>query len=57
MTVAYEQLIHLLDEREVRYDSNDDSQSICADIRGDVGNFRVVAHVDAVRAGGRRRQS
>jgi hypothetical protein len=46
MTVAYEQLIHLLDEREVRYDSNDDSQSICADIRGDVGTFRVVAHVD-----------
>jgi hypothetical protein len=46
MTAAYEQLIHLLDEREVRYLQNEDTQSVCADLRGDVGSFRVVAHVD-----------
>jgi hypothetical protein len=46
MNAAYEQLIHLLDEREVGYQSNEENQSIFADLRGDVGNYRVVAHVD-----------
>ncbi|NLY01882.1 MAG: YbjN domain-containing protein [Rhodopirellula sp.] len=47
MNAAYEELIHLLDKREVSYNANDERQSICTDLRGDIGVYRVVAHVDA----------
>ena len=46
MNATYERLISLLDEREVRYLNNDDNQSICADLRGEVAMYRVVAQVD-----------
>jgi hypothetical protein len=47
MNAVYEELIHLLDERDVRYLTNEDEQSIRADLRGDVAAYRVVARVDA----------
>jgi hypothetical protein len=47
MNTAYEQLIRHLDEREIRYLSNADNHSICADFREDVGVYRVVATVDS----------
>ena len=47
MNAAYEELIHLLDEREVNYSTNDDRQSVCTDLRGEVATYRIVAHVDA----------
>ena len=47
MNAAYEELIHLLDEREVSYSTNDDNQSICTDLRGEVATYRIVARVDA----------
>ena len=47
MNAAYEELIHLLDEREVSYSTNDDRQSICTDLKGEVAVYRIVAHVDA----------
>ena len=46
MNAAYEQLIHLLDEREVRYEPNEDFQTVRTDLRGEVGLYRIVAHVD-----------
>lgn len=47
MNAAYEELIHLLDERDVNYSTNDENQSICTDLRGEVAGYRIVAHVDA----------
>jgi hypothetical protein len=47
MTAAYEELISLLDEREVGYQCSDEDQSIATTFRGDVGNFRVFAQVDS----------
>lgn len=47
MNAAYEELIHLLDERQVSYSTNDDNQSICTDLRGEVATYRIVARVDA----------
>ena len=47
MNAAYEELIHVLDERDVNYSTNDESQSICTDLRGKVATYRIVAHVDA----------
>ena len=46
MTAAYEELIHLLDEREIGYWTSDD-QAIRTDLRGEVAVYRIVAHVDA----------
>ena len=46
MNAAYEELINLLDEREVNYSTNDDRQSICTDLRGEIATYRIVAHVD-----------
>ena len=46
MNATYERLINLLDEREIRYLNNDDSQSVCTDLQGEVATYRVVAHVD-----------
>ncbi len=46
MTAAYEELIHLLDEREIGYSASDD-QAIRTDLRGEVATYRVVARVEA----------
>ena len=46
MNTAYEQLIRHLDERDIRYLTNTDNFSICADFREDVGVYRVVASVN-----------
>ncbi len=45
MTAAYEELIHLLDEREIGYSASDD-QAIRTDLRGEVGTYRIVAKVE-----------
>jgi hypothetical protein len=47
MNTAYEQLIQLLDEREIQYEPNEEYQTIRTDLRGEVATYRVVAHVDA----------
>ena len=47
MNAAYEKLIQHLDERDVRYLTNGESRSICADFRCDVGSYRIIAAVDA----------
>ncbi len=47
MNAAYEKLIQHLDEREVRYLTNGESRSICADFRCEVGTYRIIAAVDA----------
>jgi hypothetical protein len=47
MNAAYEELIHVLDQRDVNYRSNGDNQSVCTDLRGEVGAYRIVAQVDA----------
>jgi len=46
MNAAYEELIHLLEERDVNYSTNDEHQSVCTDLKGEVAAYRVVAHVD-----------
>ena len=46
MNAAYEKLIQHLDEREVRYLTNGESRSICADFRCEVGTYRIIAAVD-----------
>jgi hypothetical protein len=48
MSVAYEKLIQHLDEHEIKYLTSADHQSICADFRGEVGMYRIVATVDPV---------
>ncbi|MCY2989029.1 MAG: YbjN domain-containing protein, partial [Planctomycetota bacterium] len=47
MNAAYEKLIQHLDERDVRYLTNGESRSICADFRCEVGTYRIIAAVDA----------
>jgi len=47
MNAAYEKLIQHLDEHEIRYLTSSDNRSICADFRGEVGTYRIVAMVDA----------
>lgn len=47
MNTAYERLIQHLDDREVHYLANGENQSICADFRGEVGTYRIIATVDA----------
>jgi hypothetical protein len=46
MTAAYEELIHLLDEREIGYSTSED-QAIRTDLRGEVAVYRIVARVEA----------
>lgn len=46
MTAAYEELVHLLDEREIGYSTGDD-QSVRTDLRGEVASYRIVARVEA----------
>jgi hypothetical protein len=47
MNVAYEKLIQHLDEHEIKYLTSADHRSICADFRGEVGLYRIVATVDS----------
>jgi hypothetical protein len=47
MNAAYEKLIQHLDNQNVRYLTGNDDRSICADFRGGVGTYRIVARVDA----------
>jgi hypothetical protein len=51
MNATYERLINQLDEREIRYRANTDNLSICADFRGDVGTYQIVARVEEGRWG------
>lgn len=46
MNTAYEQLIRHLDERDIRYLTNTDNHSVCADFREEVGVYRIVATVN-----------
>jgi len=43
---AYETLIQLLDERDVRYVSIDEEQSVVTDLKGEVASYRVLAKVN-----------
>jgi hypothetical protein len=47
MNAAYEKLIEHLEEHNIRYLSDSDDQSVCADFRGETGTYRVIAQVDA----------
>lgn len=47
MNAAYEELVHLLDEREVSYERLEDHQAIRTDLRGDIGSYRITAQVNA----------
>ena len=47
MNAAYEKLIQHLDEHNVRYLTGTDSQSICADFRGEVGTYRIIAQIES----------
>jgi hypothetical protein len=46
MNASFDRLIQLLDSREVRYQSNTENQSICAEFRCDFGTHRIIAGVD-----------
>ena len=46
MNAAFEKLTQHMDERNVRYLTGSDNRSICADFRGEVGTYRVIATVD-----------
>jgi hypothetical protein len=46
MNAAYEKLLQHLDERDVRYLTNGESRSICADFHCEVATYRVIAAVD-----------
>lgn len=46
MNAAYEKLIEHLDEHDIRYLVNSEAQSICADFRGEVGTYRIIARID-----------
>jgi hypothetical protein len=45
MTAAFEELIHLLDEREIGYATGDD-EVVRTDLRGEVASYRIVARVE-----------
>ena len=45
MSAAFDELLNLLDEREIGYSASDD-QSIRTDLRGDVAAYRIVARVE-----------
>lgn len=46
MNTSFDRLIQLLDSRDVRYQSNSENQSICAEFRCDFGTHRIIAGVD-----------
>jgi hypothetical protein len=43
---AFEKLVEYFDNCDYRYRTNGDNRSICADLRGKVGVYRIVAEVD-----------
>jgi hypothetical protein len=45
MTPGFEELIHLLDEREIGYATGDD-EVVRTDLRGEVASYRIVARVE-----------
>ena len=45
MTAAFEELIHLLDEREIGYATGDE-EVVRTDLRGEVASYRIVARVE-----------
>ncbi len=47
MNAAYEKLIQHLDNQNIGYWSRSEDRSICTDFRGEVGTYRIIAHVDA----------
>jgi hypothetical protein len=47
MNAAYEKLIQHLEEHNIRYLTDSDDQSVCADFRGETGTYRVIAQIDA----------
>jgi hypothetical protein len=47
MNAAYEELVHLLDERDVAYERFEEHQAIRTDLRGDIGSYRITAQVHA----------
>ena len=47
MNAAYDKLIQHLDDREIRYQSDIDNQSICAYFNGSVGTYQIVVWVGA----------
>jgi len=46
MNAAFETLVQHLDEQDIRYQANSEIKSICADFRGEVGTYRLIASVD-----------
>ena len=47
MNAAYEKLIQHLDEHNIRYLAGYEDRSVCADFRGMVGTYRIIARVGA----------
>ena len=43
---AYDKLIQHLDSKQIRFWVHEDERSICTDLRGEVGTYRVYARVD-----------
>lgn len=46
MSVAYDELIHVLDEREIQY-STSENEVVRTDLRGELASYRVVARVES----------
>lgn len=46
MSAAYVKLIDHFREHDLRFSTQDEQQTVTADFRGEVGTFRIVAHVD-----------
>ena len=47
MNAAYEKLIEHLEEHNIRYLTDSDDQSVCADFRGETGTYRMIAQINA----------
>ena len=45
MNVAYEKLVEHLDQREINYVANSDSQSVSTDVVGEIADYKIVVHV------------
>ena len=43
---AYDKLIQHLDSKQISFRVHEDERSICTDLRGDVGTYRIYARVD-----------
>lgn len=46
MSTAFAKLVGHFQDRDLRYSTPDDHQTVVADFRGDVGTYRVIARVD-----------